>query len=193
MRTHELSASHWIYGAVPPGSNLTAEYWDDALPRTLAYALSPVLLWFWHDHPRSLSGSAACRSAGCHLRRHLPCRLRHPIIAAGRVGDARGTVALPGPGTLFRAARGRCPGIPGQSREFERSPAVGNVAIDDREADESFINYDHPRVTIYERPSLSRTDYDAVMSWAMQRPWYAAREPVPTLLLDGPVGQNPSV
>ena len=32
------------------------------------------------------------------------------------------------------------------------------------------------------------------MSWAMQRPWTPAREPErPTLLLDGPVGENPSV
>ncbi|MCD6030290.1 MAG: tetratricopeptide 4, partial [Thermomicrobiales bacterium] len=78
---------------------------------------------------------------------------------------------------------------------FHRPPSIGNVPIDDSGADESFINYDHPRVSIYERSSPpSREAYDAAMSWALQRPWFPDREPEqPTLLLPGPVGENPSV
>ena len=41
-----LAASRWIFATIPPGSMLTAEYWDDALPRTLGYALSPVSFGF---------------------------------------------------------------------------------------------------------------------------------------------------
>ena len=41
-----LAASRWIFATIPPGSMLTAEYWDDALPRTLGYALSPFSFGF---------------------------------------------------------------------------------------------------------------------------------------------------
>ena len=189
-----ISASHWIYGAVPPGSNLTAEYWDDALPRTLAYALSPfsfgfgtITLDLYRDLPPAEARDAIY--AGISHADYI-------IQSSQRVESAMHAALwrYPVQGRYFARLADGALGFQTVAK-FERSPAVGNVAIDDREADESFINYDHPRVTIYERAAqLARPDYDAVMSSALQRPWYAAREQAkPTLLLDGPVGQNPSV
>jgi YYY domain-containing protein len=189
-----LSASHWIYGTVPPGSNLTAEYWDDALPRTLAYALSPssfgfgtITLDLYRDLPPTEARDAIYTSIS---------RADYVIQSSQRVESAMRAAPwrYPVQGRYFAQLADGALGFQTVAK-FVRSPAVGNLAIDDRRADESFINYDHPRVTIYERAAqLARTNYDAVMSWAMQRPWYAAREPAkPTLLLNGPVGQNPSV
>ena len=41
-----LAASRWMFETVPPGSTLTTEYWDDALPKSLGYALSPSTFGF---------------------------------------------------------------------------------------------------------------------------------------------------
>jgi YYY domain-containing protein len=189
-----LAASRWIFASIPPGSTLTAEYWDDALPRTLGYALTPPSFGFG--------------TITLDLYRDLPPAEARDAIYAG---ISRADYIIQSSQRVESAMRAAPWRYPVQSRyfsqlgegtlgfqdvaEFQRSPAIGNVAIDDREADESFINYDHPRVTIYESTApLSRANYNAVMSWAMQRPWTPAREPErPTLLLDGPVGENPSV
>jgi YYY domain-containing protein len=189
-----LSASHWIYATIPPGSQLTAEYWDDALPRTLGYALSPFSFGFGTitlDLYRDLPPAAARDAIYANIS-----RADYIIQSSQRVESAMRAAPwrYPIQGRYFSQLAAGSLGFHGAS-EFQRSPAIGNVAIDDREADESFINYDHPRVTIYQRRApLSRVDYDAIMSWAMQRPWHPARAPErPTLLLDGPVGENPSV
>jgi YYY domain-containing protein len=189
-----LSASRWIYAAIPPGSNLTAEYWDDALPRTLAYALSPFSFGFG--------------TITLDLYRDLPPPEARDAIYAGISGADYIIQSSQRVESAMRAASWRYPvqgryfsllddGALGfhEVARFERSPTIGNIVIDDREADESFLNYDHPRVAIYERAApLAPTEFDAVMSWALQRPWYPAREPAkPTLLLNGPVGDNPSV
>ena len=189
-----LSASRWIYSSIPPGSNLTAEYWDDALPRTLAYALSPfsfgfatITLDLYQDLPPPEARDAIYAGIS---------RADYIIQSSQRVESAMRAAPwrYPVQGRYFAQLDAGALGFQ-EVAKFERSPAIGNVAFDDREADESFINYDHPRVTVYERTApLARTDYDAVMSWALQRPWTPAREPErPTLLLDGPVGENPSV
>jgi uncharacterized membrane protein len=189
-----LAASRWIFATIPPGSRLTAEYWDDALPRTLGYALSPfsfgfgtITLDLYRDLPPAEASDAIYADIS---RADYIVQSSQRVESATRAAPWR----YPVQGRYFSQLAQGALGFQNVAR-FQRSPAVGNVAIDDREADESFINYDHPRVTIYEHTSpLSRIDYDAVMSWAMQRPWTPAREPErPSLLLDGPVGENPSV
>src|SRR5215207_2917694 len=189
-----LAASHWIYGAIPPGSNLTAEYWDDALPRTLAYALSPfsfgfgtITLDLYRDLPPTEARDAIYAGIS---------RADYIVQSSQRVESAMRAASwrYPVQGRYFGQLEDGALGFQ-EHAKFERSPAIGNVAVDDRQADESFINYDHPRVTIFERTApLTRANYAAFMSWALQRPWYPAREPAkPTLLLNGPVGENPSV
>jgi YYY domain-containing protein len=189
-----VAATKWIYSEIPPGSTLTAEYWDDALPRSLSYALSPQAFGFGMatlDLYRDLSPGDASAAiydtiAGADYVIQSSTRVeaaidaepwRYPVqgrffdlLHQGRLGFAR--VAA-----------------------FARTPSLGPLVIDDSRADESFINYDHPRVTIYERSGpFSRADYEAEMAWALQRPWDPARHPAKqTLLLDRPVGENPSV
>jgi YYY domain-containing protein len=189
-----LAASRWIYASVPPGSTLGAEYWDDALPRGLGFAFT--------------GSSFGFGSRMMDLYRDLP-----PPEASDALYDAIGHVdyivqSSQRVESAMRADPWRYPvqeryfdllenGSLGFARvgSFARMPSIGAVGFDDRRADESFINYDHPRVGIYQRVSpVSRGDYDAQMTWALQRPWSATREPPqPSLLLPAPVGENPAV
>ncbi|HEX5498125.1 MAG TPA: DUF2298 domain-containing protein, partial [Thermomicrobiales bacterium] len=68
--------------------------------------------------------------------------------------------------------------------------------FDDRDADESFINYDHPRVEIYRKTSLATPDqYRQLMAPALAAPWSPTRHPPATdnPLLARPVGDLPVV
>ncbi|MEZ4496673.1 MAG: hypothetical protein R2845_07820 [Thermomicrobiales bacterium] len=51
--------------------------------------------------------------------------------------------------------------------EFQTMPSFLSVSFDDRNADESFINYDHPRVLIYQKVrDLPREEFDLLMTQA---------------------------
>lgn len=189
-----LAASRWIYANVSPGSTLTAEYWDDALPRALSYALSPqmygvetVTMDLYRDLPPAEASAAIFDELS---RADFVVQSSERVEAAARAMPWR----YPVQGRYFDQLEQGALGFT-RIATFERPPSVGNVPIDDQRADESFINYDHPRVSIFQRAApRSRERFDAAMAWALQRPWFPAREPDrPTLLLDGPVGQNPSV
>ncbi len=189
-----LAASRWLYAVVPPGSNLTAEYWDDALPRSLGYSLSPstfglgsITLDLYRDLPPPEASDAIY--AGIH---HADFVIQSSERVAAAVAAA--PWRYPIQGRFFDQLQAGTLGFD-RVATFARPPSIGIVPIDDRHADESFVNYDHPRVSVYERTrSISRSEYDDAMSWAFQRPWSPTREPPePTLLLDGPVGDNPAV
>ncbi len=145
-----LAASRWIYARSRRDRMLTAEYWDDALPRTLAYALSPfsfgfgtITLDLYRDLPPAEARDAIYAGIS---------RADYIIQSSQRVESAMRAAPwrYPVQGRYFAQLDDGALGFQ-EVAKFERSPAIGNVAIDDREADESFINYDHPRVTIYER------------------------------------------
>jgi YYY domain-containing protein len=189
-----LAASRWIYATVPPGSTLTAEYWDDALPRSLGYAFSPA--------------TAGLGTISLDLYRDLPPAeatdaIYDDIAAADNIVQSSQRVEA-----AVDAAPWRYPVQERYFNELERDalgftriaafarmPALGPLLFDDRHADESFINYDHPRVAIYRRTEPpSRVTYDDAMSWALQRPWNPGRAPERlSLLLPTPVGENPAV
>jgi YYY domain-containing protein len=189
-----VSATKWIYGDVPPGSRVTAEYWDDPLPRALSYALSPVQFGF--------------ETIQIDLYRDLPpvqesASIFNVIKQADFIVQSSERVEA-----AMWAAPWRYPvqeryfdqlehGLLGfqTAASFARQPTIAGIAFDDQRADESFINYDHPRVTIYGHENkVARSLFDQAMDWALQRPWAASRHaPQSSLLLDRPVGENPSV
>ncbi|MBA2596406.1 MAG: glycosyltransferase family 39 protein [Chloroflexia bacterium] len=189
-----LAASRWIYHTIPPGSNLTAEYWDDALPRTLGFALSPASFGFGSislDLYRDLPPPQASDAIFADLSAaDFVVQSSQRVAAAIAAAPWR----YPVQGRFFAQLEAGALAFD-RVATFARPPNVGNVSIDDSTADESFINYDHPRVSIYVRAGPeSRRNYDAAMAWALQRPWHPVREPPQsTLLLDGPVGENPAV
>jgi YYY domain-containing protein len=189
-----VAASHWIYGNVAPGSVVTAEYWDDALPRGFGPALSPAsfglgtaMLDLYRDLPPQ-EASDAIYDATTDVDYVVQSSQR--VEAAIEAAPWR----YPVQGRFFdQLARGAL-GFD-LAASFRNPPAIAGITFDDRDADESFLNYDHPNVAIYERHEpISRADFDLAMSWALERPWFPTREPpAPTLLLDTPVGENPSV
>jgi YYY domain-containing protein len=188
-----LAATKWIYGTIAPGSELTAEYWDDPLPRALAYDLTPQafgLAMARLDSYRDLPPPEASNQIYDVISSaDVIVQSSRRVEAAMRAEPWR----YPVQGRFFDELERGSLGFLAAAR-FDRLPTFGGVTVDDRAADESFLNYDHPEVAIYGRTAdLSRQSYDNLMAWALQRPWFPAREPPqPTLLLDTPVGENPS-
>ena len=171
-----LSASRWIYSSIPPGSNHGGVLGRRvaANARLCALALlvrfATITLDLYQDLPPPEARDAIYAGIS---------RADYIIQSSQRVESAMRAAPwrYPVQGRYFAQLDAGALGFQ-EVAKFEQSPAIGNVAFDDREADESFINYDHPRVTVYERTApLARTDYDAVMSWALQRPWTPAASP----------------
>lgn len=80
-------------------------------------------------------------------------------------------------------------------KEVHRYPGIGPIRFSDDGADESFLNYDHPHVWIYQRDQLvDRDTYDTLMLDARMQVVTPARYPDDEkLMLDEPVGQLPVV
>ena len=80
-------------------------------------------------------------------------------------------------------------------KEFTRYPSLGPFSISDHDADESFINYDHPRVLIFAKERLvDRETFAALFADATAAPVSPTRHaPETKLQLDEPVGELPVV
>ena len=80
--------------------------------------------------------------------------------------------------------------------DFHTEPSIGPFSIDDSLADESWVNYDHPRVLIFQKVALvDRTAYQQLMAPAVAQSWTPTRhnEQAKSLMLDEPVGQLTAV
>ena len=79
--------------------------------------------------------------------------------------------------------------------EFASRPSVLGVTLHDDDADETWINYDHPRVLIYQRTSLvPESDFLNLLADARTQPVSPTREaPGSQLLLDEPNADLPVV
>ncbi len=73
--------------------------------------------------------------------------------------------------------------------DFHRYPGIGPIRFDDDGADESWLNYDHPHVWVYQKTGLvDRATYDRLMLDARMQEVTAERYPNDDLMLDEPVG-----
>lgn len=189
-----IKASIWIYQNIPTGSRLTADTWDLAMPIALAPGLNPadrqlesVSLDLYRDRPPSevaddifsaldqtdyivMSSNRAATAIPRSPWRY-PVQSRYfELLDSGRLGF-----------TLIE--------------KFDNPPRFGTLEFDDGGADESFINYDHPTVLIYQKTgTIDRFTYDALMAPAMGRDYSPTRHaPEDTLVLDEPVGDQPVV
>ena len=189
-----IAATKWIYAEIPPGSRLTAEYWDDALPRSLTYALNPAASGLGiinFDLYRDLPPAEAVVAIGDVLE-----RADYVIQSSLRVEAGVRAEPWRYPAQI-RYYDALVSGEVGFSRiaQFASWPGIGPLQFDDRRADESFINYDHPLVAIYQKDHpFDRATFEMAVSWAENQPWQPSRwQSDPTLLLPTPVGENPSV
>ncbi len=214
-----IKASRWIYANIPLGSTIASEQWDDSLPYDLPEPDSNrgrfrFIDWgpFEEDTPEKFE--------------RLKSTLREADVLAlssNRIYGAVDNLPERYPMTnryyqlLFDGQLGYELAL-----EQVNSPRLFGVAIDDRNADESFTLYDHPRVLVFRKVrDLSDAEWDALLggSWAGAQPWYVGEEtflqriwpsgedkakasgpkpePLPgegkSLLLDGPVSELPMV
>ncbi len=73
--------------------------------------------------------------------------------------------------------------------DIHRYPGIGPIQFDDDSADESWLNYDHPHVWVYQKTELvDRASYDALMLDARMQEVTPERYPDNDLMLDDPVG-----
>ncbi|HEU5431506.1 MAG TPA: DUF2298 domain-containing protein, partial [Thermomicrobiales bacterium] len=190
-----LAASRWIYANVPAGSALTAEYWDDSLPRDLGAGLTPgdrqyatVTMDLYSDQPPRQEANAIYR---------VLQTVNYVILSSDRVdtGTAQAPWRYAVQQRYYEALRSGVLGFTPVA-SFQQAPRLGPLVFDDRTADESFINYDHPRVEIYRKTTLATPDqYRQLMAPALAAPWSPTRHPPATdnPMLAKPVGDLPVV
>ncbi|MGC9359562.1 MAG: DUF2298 domain-containing protein [Anaerolineae bacterium] len=147
-----IEASRWIYEHVPPGSAISNELWDDALPLSidghaagLEYRMVQMDL-YWEDVPekreqlyRWLTEVDYIALSSNRLYASIP-RLPHRYPMTTRFYEA-----------LFAEELGF-----ERVATFTSRPRVLGIPIRDDEADESWTVYDHPKVIIFrKRPDFS--------------------------------------
>ncbi|MDP9373653.1 MAG: DUF2298 domain-containing protein, partial [Chloroflexota bacterium] len=202
-----VAASEWIYANVPAGAKLSAETWDDALPlplgpgRTQAdYRYEIIGFDLYNDVPgynRSCQTSpeqVACRANNEGTFAYLAERLEqvdYVVLSSARLYGSiprlpwRYPVQQQYYTLLFEGRLGFTPVYDGTSY-----PSLGPVGFDDRFMDETYLNYDHPRVTLFRKErQLSRDELRALFAPALERPlsptrYPTARSPVLDRLVD---------
>ncbi len=214
-----IKASRWIYANIPDDSTIAWEQWDDSLPYDLPEPNSSRGRYRFIDWGPFEEDTA-------EKFERLKATLRQAdvlVLSSNRIYGAVDNLPERYPMTnryyqlLFDGQLGYELAL-----EQVNSPRLFGIAIDDRNADESFTLYDHPRVLVFQKVrELSDAEWDALLggSWAGARPWYVGEptflqriwpssegraraggpkpEPGPgqgkSLLLDGPVGELPVV
>ncbi len=162
-------ASEWIYDALPPGTTIATEHWDDALPLALGrqtidqYEHVELTLYDEENEAKRAALIAALDRADAivlssnRLYRSIPrapwrypvARRYYELLFAGKLG--------------FRL-----------EHVFASYPRVGPIEINDDEAEEAFTVYDHPKVLVFRKTSAYMHDQVvaelAMVSLAQLRP-----------------------
>ena len=190
-----IAASKWIYANVPAGSTIAAESWDDALPVSFGPMLSQgdmqyrvVGLDIYGDRPQQevadylygqleavdyvVLSSNRLKESVRQLPWRYPVQIRYyELLESGELGFT-------------------------EVAEYRVEPSLGPLSFDDSRADESWVNYDHPTVQIFEKSELVDPDmYQELMLPAIESEWTPTRsnEQAKDLMLDEPVGELPVV
>ena len=155
-----VAASAWIYANVPPGSALTMEYWDDALPLPLPgapagqYRIIPLDLYA-PDSPekiRQLVYGGAGTGGGLADAEYV-------VLSSDRIRGSIPKLPAEYPATIryYELLESGRLGFE-LAAEFTSRPSLFGIAIDDSRAEESFTVYDHPRVRIYRKTAAWNPD-----------------------------------
>ncbi|MCC6705167.1 MAG: glycosyltransferase family 39 protein, partial [Thermomicrobiales bacterium] len=189
-----IAASEWMYANVPPGSVIQSEYWDDALPLNLsptlnanAYSYTWASFDFYHSPPAPEAANAIFEQLG---------KVDYIVMSSNRVASAmpQSPWRYPVQAEYYELLQAEQLGFE-LVAEFQVAPSFLGIEVDDRNADESFINYDHPRVLIFQKVrDLPREEFDALFAHAVSQPVTPRRHATTdSILLDTPVGELPVV
>ncbi|MGH2549603.1 MAG: glycosyltransferase family 39 protein, partial [Thermomicrobiales bacterium] len=190
-----IEASQWMYSNIPSGSVLSSEYWDDSLPLDLSPALNAGAYGFtWTSFDMYANGETSTDTAD-NIYANIQS-VDYIVMSSNRIIDSvesspwRYPVQIEYYHLLQEGKLGFT-----LIGDFANDPEFLGVSINDQSADESFINYDHPQVLIYQKTStLEKTDYDALMATAVAQPVSNTRHaPSDTIMLDKPVSELPVV
>ncbi|MGI8477322.1 MAG: DUF2298 domain-containing protein, partial [Thermomicrobiales bacterium] len=189
-----VSASQWMFTNIPTGSSLTAETWDLALPVDLAPGLSGADFQY-RRIPMDIYGDRDPAVVADDIYRTLS-QADYVVLASNRLSGAvtHSPWRYPVQIRYYQLLRSGALGFT-LAADFHRFPGIAGFRVDDRSADESFINYDHPQVLLYKKSTLvARGVYDQLMAGAESRPTSPTRHAdAKSLMLDKPVGDQPAV
>ncbi|MDQ2682674.1 MAG: DUF2298 domain-containing protein, partial [Chloroflexota bacterium] len=186
-----IAASKWIYTNVPMGSVISDESWDDSLPTGLGPMMTfedlqygRVTFDIYGDRPPAdvseqlyetleqtdyvVLSSNRLKASVAQLPWRYPVQIAYyDMLDSGELG--------------FELVA-----------DFKKVPEFGPFSIDDSMADESWVNYDHPRVLIYKKVDMvDRATWDQLMAPALDSEWRPTRLNLQdkSLMLDDPVGE----
>lgn len=193
-RNPRLEASRWIYDSVPSGSVIASPTWDETLPVPLGLGLAPwdfqfrfIPMEMYYDRPPQQVADDLY---------HVLEQADVIVLASNRVerGVGQQPWRYPVQNAFYRLLKGNALGFT-LAAEFRRDPRLFGYRFDDQHADESLLNYDHPRVLIFRKVSLvPRSTYDLLLARATSQPFLPVRHlSSSTLMLDQPVETLPVV
>lgn len=180
-----IHASEWIYKNVEPGSTLTFESWDDALPLPVNGNVPGV----YSIQSMDIYGDRPPEEKVRQLYDDLQ-GADYVVLSSDRVRQSIQTMPwrYAVQGEYYRRL------LNGQLGyrlvyQSELHPHLFGITWDDTNADESFTVYDHPTVRIFKQvEELSFEDFRARLLWGINQPWEPTRYPSREWLrLDQPV------
>jgi YYY domain-containing protein len=152
-----VQASEWIYENVPPGSAITNEYWDDALPMPLpgedAWAYTGVTLdLYGYEGQDSTKLSKIIGQLN---------QADYIVLSSNRIIDSvpRQPERYPMATHYYEMLIDGSLGFD-LVAEFKETPELLGIAIDDSNAEETLTVYEHPYVRIFKKSD--RFDLQAV-------------------------------
>lgn len=182
-----IAASKWMHANVPPGSAVSVEAWDDALP--LPYQGAPPMSYrqitfdMYGDEPPERKVETLAESLQS---------VDYVILSSNRIIDSVDN--LPWRYAVQSEFYRRL--LEGQLGfqlvyDAELRPNLLGYQYDDSSSDESFTVYDHPRVRIFQKvESLTTADVRDRLLWGIEQPWVPQRYPAEkTLRLQSPVSE----
>jgi YYY domain-containing protein len=148
-RTHtRIEATEWIVENVEPGSVLSAQAWDDALPLRLpgvdteAYPIEQLVMV-------GTDSEAKIREVARQLR-----TIDYVVESSPRLWGVVERIPARFPSTImfFESLDSGALGFE-RVATFTNRPSLGWFSIDDSTAEEAFSVYDHPEVRIWQKTS----------------------------------------
>lgn len=182
-----IAASKWMHANIPPGSAVSVESWDDALP--LPYRGAPPMSYrqvgfdVYGDEPPEQKVETLAS---------LLQSVDYVILSSNRLIDSVDN--LPWRYAVQNEYYRRL--LDGQLGfrlvyDGQVQPSLFGYRYDDSGSDESFTVYDHPRVLIFQKvEDFSTAEVRERLLWGIEQPWIPQRyAPEETLRLAVPVGE----